>query len=81
MPTHTQDNSATSQSSYLGVLTASILVGAFIGTFTGGRMATVLGRKKAVFFCGAVCAVFASLMAAYTNYWFLVVCRFFLGIR
>jgi MFS transporter, PHS family, inorganic phosphate transporter len=61
-------------------ITGSAILGAFIGAFTFGRIADVIGRKK-VYVTVAVIMIFGAIASAFApNFIFLVIARLVLGL-
>ncbi len=61
-------------------VTGAAILGAFVGAFTFGRIADVIGRKK-VYVTVAVIMVFGAVASAFApNFIFLVVARLVLGL-
>ncbi|GGK32410.1 sugar porter family MFS transporter [Nocardia camponoti] len=64
----------------VGVITSSLLVGAAIGSITGGWMATKYGRRVTLMFAAAVFFIGAIAQALSPNEAFMVGTRLLLGI-
>lgn len=64
----------------LGLTSASVQLGALIGTLIGGWAADRLGRRKVFLTTMTLFVILAILQAFATNMWQLVIIRFLLGI-
>eukprot|EP00735_Rhodelphis_limneticus_P007212 TRINITY_DN19718_c0_g1::TRINITY_DN19718_c0_g1_i1::g.3290::m.3290 TRINITY_DN19718_c0_g1::TRINITY_DN19718_c0_g1_i1::g.3290 ORF type:complete len:473 (+),score=111.48,sp/P15729/GLCP_SYNY3/29.62/9e-52,Sugar_tr/PF00083.19/4.5e-83,MFS_1/PF07690.11/4.9e-17,MFS_1/PF07690.11/2.6e-07,TRI12/PF06609.8/0.36,TRI12/PF06609.8/0.00068,MFS_2/PF13347.1/0.011,MFS_2/PF13347.1/0.00084,MFS_2/PF13347.1/1.3e+02,Fanconi_A/PF03511.9/1.5e+04,Fanconi_A/PF03511.9/0.32 TRINITY_DN19718_c0_g1_i1:62-1420(+) len=73
------DASEDTQSVYQGLLTACILVGAAFGAFASVDYANHVGRKRSMMLTGAWCALTASLLAIFTDFWAQIAIRTLLG--
>lgn len=63
-----------------GLITSSLLVGAAVGSVTGGRLADRIGRRKSLFAAGLVFVLGALGVAAAPDLPVMVVARFVLGL-
>ena len=73
----TQWHLSTNQTSWV---TGAAILGAFVGAFTFGRVADVIGRKK-VYVSVAVIMIFGAVASALApSFIFLVIARLFLGL-
>ncbi|MFG1796419.1 MFS transporter [Nocardia sp. NPDC049149] len=64
----------------VGALTASAVIGMFLGALVFGRLTDRLGRKKMYLFNLIGFVVFAVLAACAQDAWQLLICRFLLGL-
>ncbi|WP_069160292.1 MFS transporter [Nocardia altamirensis] len=64
----------------VGALTASAVIGMFLGALVFGRLTDRLGRKKMYLFNLIGFVVFALLAACAQDAWQLLICRFLLGL-
>jgi len=63
----------------LGIVSGTVLVGALVGSLTGGFLADRIGRYR-VFTADLVLLIIATLLCAVApNWWFLLIARFFMG--
>jgi MFS transporter, PHS family, inorganic phosphate transporter len=67
-------------STRLAMLNATMLGAAFLGAMIFGRLADVVGRKRVYWLVAAIMAVAALASAVAPSFWFLIGCRFFLGL-
>ncbi len=72
--------SSGAQSALVGLLTASILLGGWIGSGVSVPLTARFGRRKALIACGAICAVASIVMGLVNNFVALVVLRTMLGL-
>lgn len=63
-----------------GIVTASILIGALVGSMIGGPIADHFGRKKAVLLLAIITLTGAPFLAAAPNVWVVIGARAFLGL-
>lgn len=75
-----KDNSVYLPDSMQGIFTASILLGALLGSMVGGPIADKFGRKAGVITLSLVTLVFASLLAIANTLNTVIAARSFLGI-
>ena len=59
---------------------SSVLIGAFLGSFFGGRLADQFGRRKVLIFAGLAFVTGSSISAVSPNSEWLILSRFILGI-
>lgn len=64
----------------VGLVGSTTLLANFIGAFVFGRLADILGRKKLYGLVAAIMSVGAILTAFSPNIYWLIACRFFLGL-
>jgi MFS family permease len=67
-------------SARLATLNATMLAAAFIGALIFGRLADSLGRKRVYWLVAAILAIAALASALAPSFWFLIGCRFLLGL-
>jgi MFS family permease len=73
-------SSASAQSAYVGLLTASILIGGLLGSFLSLPLTMRHGRKVALAICGSVCICASIAMALVNDFTSLITLRFILGL-
>lgn len=64
----------------IGILLSSGMAGMILGAFLSGPMADKFGRKAVFKWTLLLFSVFSLLCAITTDFWMLVICRFFVGI-
>ena len=69
-----------SQSFYQGLLTACILLGAFVGAFVGPWVANTWGRRMGCLVCGLVAVVTSVGLGIVNSYWPVILIRSLQGI-
>jgi PHS family inorganic phosphate transporter-like MFS transporter len=67
-------------SARLAMLNATMLAAAFLGALIFGRLADAFGRKRVYWLVAAIMAVAALASALAPSFWFLIGCRFLLGL-
>ena len=67
-------------SARLAMLNATMLAAAFVGAVIFGRLADALGRKRVYWLVAAIMSVAALASALAPSFWFLIACRFLLGL-
>jgi len=64
----------------LAMLNATMLGAAFLGALIFGRLADAVGRKRVYWLVAAIMTVAALTSAVAPSFWFLIGCRFLLGL-
>lgn len=63
-----------------GAVVSAVLFGAFIGSLFCGKMTDAIGRKNTLLITGVLFVIASIAAALSTTVWYLILCRFLLGI-
>ena len=65
---------------FVGILTAAVVLGQLVGAFFGGRIANAIGRRRAVIYVAIGYAAFAAMQGLAPDPYTLTAARFLLGL-